>query len=358
MIHSINIENFQSHKNTRLTLSDGVNVIKGPSNSGKTAIIRALRWLILNRPTGFYFKNRDASDKDKTSIDVTVKDAVVLRTRNKGDNKYVIHIPNKENDAEFEALRGEVPSEIRDTLQLDERNLQTQFDGHFLLNDSAGEVAKRLNLATGLDIIDKLVSGINSYVRTTTREIRSTKEQNEQTKAHLTKYKFVDEVEPKVGVLQKLIQEMTEQEDDRIVVWGILEEAKGKLSDIDSNTSWLLVEEPYKMLMMVIDGEKGFKERYEKLKNLYDNITQTQKDIWKTKAIVMREDTITTPIALIKELEETHKKAIKLGRHIDTIQQAEIGMANLEMELAEKQKHFKEIFPDVCPLCEQIVRKQ
>ena len=46
MIDKIKIENIQSHKNTELNLSNGINVIVGSSNNGKSAILRALYWAI------------------------------------------------------------------------------------------------------------------------------------------------------------------------------------------------------------------------------------------------------------------------------------------------------------------------
>ena len=52
MIKEINIKNFQSHDNTNLILDSGVNVIVGSSDSGKSAIIRALRWVTSCVPRG------------------------------------------------------------------------------------------------------------------------------------------------------------------------------------------------------------------------------------------------------------------------------------------------------------------
>ena len=52
MIKRIKIENIQSHKETELELSSGINAIVGSSNNGKSAILRAFYWLVYNRPLG------------------------------------------------------------------------------------------------------------------------------------------------------------------------------------------------------------------------------------------------------------------------------------------------------------------
>ena len=52
MIKSIQIKNIQSHKDTSLEFSPGINAIVGSSNNGKSAVLRALYWARYNRPLG------------------------------------------------------------------------------------------------------------------------------------------------------------------------------------------------------------------------------------------------------------------------------------------------------------------
>ena len=44
----VRLENFQSHKNSIIDFDRGLNVIVGPSDSGKSAIIRAIKWALYN----------------------------------------------------------------------------------------------------------------------------------------------------------------------------------------------------------------------------------------------------------------------------------------------------------------------
>jgi exonuclease SbcC len=53
MIDHVAIKNFQSHKNTNIDFQrNGVNVIVGTSDQGKSAILRAILWAVNNRPMG------------------------------------------------------------------------------------------------------------------------------------------------------------------------------------------------------------------------------------------------------------------------------------------------------------------
>ena len=72
MIQSLKIQNFQSHKNSELVFSEGINIITGSSNNGKTAILRALGWVITNRPQGLAFKSYFADKKDSCKVTLTI----------------------------------------------------------------------------------------------------------------------------------------------------------------------------------------------------------------------------------------------------------------------------------------------
>ena len=80
-IKNLRIINFQSHKNTTMNFSNGLNVIVGESDVGKTAIIRALKWVLFNEPKGASFINRDS---DECIVEINYSDGIsLIRKRNK-----------------------------------------------------------------------------------------------------------------------------------------------------------------------------------------------------------------------------------------------------------------------------------
>ena len=66
MIDSITLKNFQSHINTKLVFSKGINVIVGRSNSGKTACLRGINLVNSNRPLGTDFIHHGAKESEIT----------------------------------------------------------------------------------------------------------------------------------------------------------------------------------------------------------------------------------------------------------------------------------------------------
>lgn len=159
-IAELELENFQCHAHTRLTFSPGLNVIVGPSDQGKTALLRALRWVLHNEPRGSDFVRVGA---DSCRVTVAFDDGTRI-TREKGAraNRYVL-----EKDGEqqvFEAVGWDVPPAVKAAhgmaaLRLDADteiplNLGGQLEGPFLLEAPGSLRAKAIGQVIGAHIID------------------------------------------------------------------------------------------------------------------------------------------------------------------------------------------------------------
>ena len=57
MITKIILENFMAHERTELELGPGVNALTGPNNSGKSAIVEALRCVATNPVPKHYIRH-------------------------------------------------------------------------------------------------------------------------------------------------------------------------------------------------------------------------------------------------------------------------------------------------------------
>src|SRR4030042_1376232 len=130
MLNSLKIENFQSHKNTFLEFSPGINIISGSSNNGKTAILRALHWTFFNRPQGIAFKSTFSDKKETCKVSLIINDTEITRERNNSINSYQV------GSSLFTTIGNDVPSEVSSAINISELNIQSQFEKHFLITDS------------------------------------------------------------------------------------------------------------------------------------------------------------------------------------------------------------------------------
>lgn len=96
----LKIENFQSLEGiTDLEFKPGVSMIVGASNSGKTAILRALRGLILNYVKGSKIKNYMTHFKDHLQVDLQLDEngkKYIWHKDSKGKTKYFVEEPDGE----------------------------------------------------------------------------------------------------------------------------------------------------------------------------------------------------------------------------------------------------------------------
>ena len=108
-LKTVILENFQSHKYSTIDFCEGLNVILGPSDSGKSAIIRGIKWALYNEPSGDYFIREGEREASVTLIFNDKTKLTRLRSRSK--NSYILYKKNGE-EIKFEGFGTSVPQEI------------------------------------------------------------------------------------------------------------------------------------------------------------------------------------------------------------------------------------------------------
>lgn len=160
-ISSLRLRNFQKHKDLSVSFSPGVNVITGHTNSGKSAIIRALRWVCLHESK----KHLLTHGETKLEVGLICCEMQIMRFANGNENGYEI------DGKRLVALGQTQPHEILDGLHIYEINFQSQHDPHFLLHLSPGIAAKQINKLVDLESIDLATAWLKQQKDTITKEI-------------------------------------------------------------------------------------------------------------------------------------------------------------------------------------------
>lgn len=276
MLLSVEIRNFQSHKHSVFEFAPGMNVITGSSDSGKSAVMRAMLWALNNRPSGEAFKNWNA--KEDAVVDVTMEfdNDWFTKSRHRGKNKY-----ETAASGHFEALRSDVPEEVTGISQVCDYNLQTQFQPYFMLQDSAGERAKQLNHLIGLDIIDTIFKKLNGKIQTTKTAIKFKEGELTKIETEIEELAYLDTV-------AVLVEKMNSDIDRHKQTMGRAESLRlmiGSLQEIDSkiaNASEILkINGPYLSLKLRIElhhnkyeGSMALADIITNLKNIDERMTE------------------------------------------------------------------------------------
>lgn len=142
MIKSLLLQSFMIHHKLFLEFVPGVNVIIGDNNRGKSAILRAIRWLLENIPRSG--ERRFWRKKAKDPLFVEIVD-MLGNTISRTTKKYTL------NGIPLAAFGTDVPKPVRELFPLKEINWQRQIEPHYLILETPGNAAKIFNAATGLE---------------------------------------------------------------------------------------------------------------------------------------------------------------------------------------------------------------
>lgn len=198
-IQKVTLINFQSHKYTEIEFDQYLNVIVGPSDHGKTAIIRGLKWALFNEPAGDFFIKKGETE---CSVTVLFSDGTkVKRYRSKNKNAYYLY-DNKGEKTIFEGFGTTVPEEIidktsmrkviLDSSQSNIINIADQLEGPFLLSEKNSTRANSIGRLVGVHIVDDALKDTLKDVRNLNIEKKNLENNLEQFEKDIIQYDYID----------------------------------------------------------------------------------------------------------------------------------------------------------------------
>jgi len=389
MIEKLSIRNFQSHKKTTLDLHKGVNVIIGNTDSGKSAVIRALRWVTTNSPSGDAFRSWDGGD---TSVSIRLENEDIIKRTKGTENKYVF------GGMKFTGIGTDVPAPIKEAINMNDTNLQVQLDSPFLLSNTSGDVAKFFNRIANLDKIDSGQKNVKSWMRTIVQDIKVNAAviADNETKIKSTKYIYKLEIDLEVleankHKVQKLYQRAANlrslvtaaknvnAELLKLDHWAGMEvlvtkitdlyaevtfakESKGMLLElvkkIDTTTSTITKFEKIKKadhlvttLITSLASLKQLTNKQERLHALSSNAHSIKKETKKLLALTELEFPVSTVLTLIASKTKQIKKQKKLTTLVLSMEDVDFDITKGTKQITKLDLEFTNSFPEHCPLC-------
>ena len=219
-IKKLVIKNFQSHKHTEIDFHDGLNAIIGPSHSGKTAIIRALRFVLYNEPKGSDFIRHG---ENEVIVRVYFSDGAYLerkRTR-KSSGSYIIGYPNGQT-REIKGFSNQSLVDIWSVHQMPYiqltkdletcLNINTQLEPHFLIGHSPSTRAMIIGHLTGVNHIDYAMKLLNQSTTSTQQKIKMFKQEREELNEELNQFSDIEEKEKELNQIKQYIETIQEKQ--------------------------------------------------------------------------------------------------------------------------------------------------
>ena len=198
----VRVRNFQSLEDVSLTI-DGLTVVTGTNNAGKSALFRALHGAFTNRPGRSFVRH----GSKHCTVDLTFDDGQTLTwKKGQGINEYVI------NGKEFPNVGHGVPPEVeafgvRPVLLNDDKywpQVAQQIQGvNFLLDKTGAVLAEAVADVQRVKQLNKALKLCESDRKKARSSLRVRREDAQELAVKLTQYKGLDEVAASIQDLEE-----------------------------------------------------------------------------------------------------------------------------------------------------------
>jgi exonuclease SbcC len=343
MISKVEIENFQSHEKTVMEFDPGVNVLIGKSDRGKSAIFRAINWLISNRPLGDSFRSEWGGDTRVVLF--TSEGNKIERLRSIVKNEYIL------NDQVLKAFGTEVPGEVRNILQIDAFNIQAQMDAPFLLSNTPGEAARLLNKAASIDDIDQTVSGIKNALQKIDND---TKYKERQLEKYQQDIKFYDNL-PEIELAIEAVEGLEKEAEGLVRDQAALNRVKKEIERVE-----LKLEEG-KDVPVLLDRVIAIEESYQTHQNQvnqYNRIYRINKQIKEIQESLEQTEEVDRILELLVEVDRDFSQLKESQNQLHLLKRAQANLQSIyksvlraNEKITQLEKDYEKMMPETCPLC-------
>lgn len=188
-IIKLNLKNFQSWKEATINFTKGLNIIIGNSDSGKSALFRAIDAIFTGKLYPDYLRKKEKEVRVELEFNDGSK---FIREKNKTKQTA------EANGVKFERIGKEIPQDYFDILGktdiiVSDKKipvcLRNQDEAYFFINSSDYEKSKIIGSVCGIDLVDKIVEEINKDIRDNNSKIKFIKEQIENNESKLSEEK-------------------------------------------------------------------------------------------------------------------------------------------------------------------------
>lgn len=348
------IENFQSHVVTEIDLVDGLNVFVGPSDSGKSSILRALRWVLFNHPRGTDFI-REGAEQCRVSLTLTDGTELVrLRSKKKALNRYILRKVDAEEEI-FESLGvGPHPMilEAHGIYPLDRDTyvqVGSQLDAPFLLSETGGNKAKLIGRISGAHWIDLALKEATKDRNKLQSQMRHLEQQEVNLTEKLQPYENVPQMEKQLLVAEQQYTESMEKKQfvQRLKQYQeqwqrINAEKQGQQIVLDSLSTLPTIERRQLQCEQMLFHIKQWKQLTERRKYLREQQNKYQKQLMETAHIDDAEQQIYRVRSKVERLQQLRGLESRYT-HLGDLQKACQAQLTETEHIADIEKKLRKI---------------
>lgn len=332
----VDIRGFQNHVNSRFTLGR-VTTFVGPTDSGKSAVLRAVRWACVNEPAGDEFVNHD-SDSCRVKLKFGVN--TVGRHRGKKVNKYVL------NGTDLKPFG--VPDLVRDLVNVTEDNFGDQLDPVFWLTLRPGEASKRLNAVVNLGLIDRTLAAAGREVHRLKVAEGLTRDRLKSARAERDSLRWAEEAVVKIEKIEKIHATIAQLHQDRLEIARMVEGISRASETIQTRYSAVRA---LRAAIRAEDRRRSVAAEVSDLESLLNKLSEIEK--------LQRR-----PLPDLERLSRSRERLEAVRLQVRHLQSCLFAIQNLNYEIDQCDEEIEELdhrirsVPRRCPVCGNTVARK
>lgn len=358
-LKSLNIVNFQAHEELNIDFVDGVNVLFGDSETGKSCIKHAIEFLCMHDT----FQGQRRTGTKTTSVKGWFSNGVIVeRIISNSINRYIL---NEDDDNPFNSVGKTAPDEIKEAIGIypiivdgEEifPNSASQVGLPFLFDKSPSFRMKLFNKLTGSDVLDKLFGLFNKDILRIKRNLREEIERFQERATKLKDKKIQKEKAEAIHLrLKKRVENIKVLHEKYS---NLLELAELRASNrYDTGETKLKLNNLKFPEVKTLQQLKENIDRYEQVKTVKNGSERLQaslsKVIGQLKAIRVPDFDSATCMGKMNRLYSLENINADLGSTKLHLKDTKIAMKEIEIILKKKEIEYKNLLKEakVCPIC-------
>jgi len=367
-VRKVILTNFQSHKLTTFYLEDGLNIISGSNDNGKTACARALSWVLHNSPIEDVIRRQNNIQTKFCQVEIEFFDgAIIKRYKSKTLNKIEFKYPEEENFTGYQGFNNKYPDVVWEFLQyppifknekLGPIAYADQSKKHFLIDIPPGSLPEIISSIIGVDDLDKASKQINSLILEENKKIIFLEKSLEElTEKEAEDFSTLDDDAKTYNILLQTYNEIEALENDADELQKyidkfnvIISKNKEYVEDISK------CQKTINVLSDKIESIETLSSELSNINSLDFKITDHNNNILKAEFLVETLSPITDPNfinninfidSVIKEIDEIELFTSKLDTANDNVVTAELVLAEIETELSSKQIELDNLIKEI-----------
>lgn len=277
MLEKLTVRNFQKHQVLEVEFDEHVTCIVGPSDAGKSAVLRALRWLVCNRPSGTAFVRHGSH---RVRVELVVDGTSVVRDRGRKVNQYRLA------GQAYKALgQSGTPEAVAGLLNIGDVSWQGQHASPFWFADSPGTVAKNLNSVVNLDLIDKTLAHLAADLRKAKTTVEVSKQRLKTAREQRNHLRWVKETGVQLRKLEEQEAQIVQQRSRCTKIASLVAEAHKVTGEVQDAARRLA---SLSRCVLIGGAMEAQRQKVERLRQLVDECSAAESRVCQARVAAGR----------------------------------------------------------------------